>query len=178
MNIKKIVITGPESTGKSTLCRQLAQHYGCYWVPEYARKYLEVHGPEYEFADLLTIAKGQIAEEERWLQRSAEEKLPYLFIDTCMYVMKVWSEFVYNDCNNQILNEIATRHYDAFLLCNIDMPWVFDELREHPTERARIFRYYADALQNQHVPWMVVEGGLNERLSKAINFIDRLPTNK
>src|SRR5258708_37986727 len=92
--IKKVVIIGPESTGKSTLCQQLAEHYNTTWCPEYAREYLLKHGMDYSYDDLLTIAKGQIALEEKSLsylkslQSSRKSRL--FFIDTDMYVMKVW----------------------------------------------------------------------------------------
>src|SRR5665213_2884464 len=150
--IKKIVVIGPESTGKSTLCEKLAEHYNTLWVPEYAREYLEKNGTEYSYEDLLTIAKGQIELEERVSgigyqvsgksnQLSAisnQQNSPFpihhspVFIDTDMYVMKVWCEFVFNRCHNWILNRIAERKYDLYLLCDVDLPWVKDALREYP----------------------------------------------
>ena len=128
--IKKIVVIGPESTGKSTLCAQLAAHYNTLWVPEYAREYLEKNGPEYSYEDLLTIAKGQIDLEEKVCNNqlainhqpsTINPELSTVFIDTDMYVMKVWSEFVFNKCHNWILNRIAERKYDLYLLCDIDL---------------------------------------------------------
>ena len=100
--IKKIVVIGPESTGKSTLCEKLAAHYNTLWVPEYAREYLEKHGTDYTYEDLLPIAKGQIElEEEITNQQAVHSPLTThhspLFIDTDMYVMKVWAEYVFNN---------------------------------------------------------------------------------
>ena len=113
---KKIVIIGPESTGKSTLCEALANHYQTTWVPEYAREYLLKHGTDYRYEDLLTIAKGQLALED--LHAAAQ---PLLFIDTDMYVMKVWCEFVFGKCHSWILDQIVARRYDGYLLCRTDL---------------------------------------------------------
>ncbi|MDQ6901671.1 MAG: ATP-binding protein [Bacteroidota bacterium] len=174
--IKKFVIIGPESTGKSTLCSQLASHYGTRWVPEYAREYLEKNGTEYNFDTLLIIAKGQIALENAGtvqIKNSASNKI---FIDTDMYVMKVWCEYVFHKCHNWILNQIAERQYDGYLLCNVDLPWVKDELREYPDmeTRNKLYHFYKDLLINQSVPWIDVSGNYDERISKAIKFVNQI----
>ena len=95
--IKKFVVIGPESTGKSTLCAQLAAYYGTIWTPEYAREYLEKNGTDYSYDDLLIIAKGQIQSEDSCNSRLAIRN-SQLFIDTDMYVMKVWYEYVFGKC--------------------------------------------------------------------------------
>ena len=182
--MKKIVVIGPESTGKSTLCNLLASHYHTSWVPEYAREFLITNGTNYTYADLLKIATGQIEAEDTIAEKKRidfgskevkkEEKL--LFIDTDMYVMKVWCEYVYNQCHNKILNLIAERKYDAYLLCDVDLPWVADELREYPDlkEREKLFHFYKDLLVNQSTPWIIISGDYETRLQKAIHFIDGL----
>ena len=181
---KKIVIIGPESTGKSTLCKQLAAYYHTIWVEEYARKYLLKNGTAYTYENLLDIAKGQIAAEElavtRWLlaetstgeQRISVNGQP-VFIDTDMYVMKVWCEFVFEKCHHWILNRIAERKYDLYLLCNIDLPWVKDELREYPDliSRQKLYYHYKDIMINQNVPWVEISGSYEERLEKAIESL-------
>ena len=179
--IKKFVVIGPESTGKSTLCSQLAEYYKTSWVPEYAREYLEKNGTEYSYDDLLTIAKGQINLEESF-DKSQDDKLhitinhrsSLLFIDTDMYVMKVWCEFVFNKCHNWILNRIAERSYDGYLLCNTDLPWVKDDLREYPDveTRNKLYHFYKDILINQSVPWTDISGSYDERFEKAKHFIN------
>jgi NadR type nicotinamide-nucleotide adenylyltransferase len=185
--IKKIVIVGPESTGKSTLCRQLATHYHSIWCPEYAREYLLKNGTNYSYDNLLEIAKGQIALEEKATEQLAKElkqevnnqgsaqSKSYLFIDTDMYVMKVWCEFVFGKCHTWILDRIVERHYDLYLLCKPDLPWVKDELREYPDEttRIRLYHHYRELLTQQNVPWVEIKGLEEERLKKAIEVVEK-----
>lgn len=169
--IKKIVIIGPESTGKSTLSKALAQHYQTLWCPEYAREYLLQNGTDYTVADLLTIAKGQLKLEDEFTRKVQEEnKRSLLFVDTDMYVMKVWSEYVFGTCDFFILDTIIKRKYDGYLLCNIDLPWVKDELREYPDEKPRqeLFSIYKDLLINQPAPWALISGTNTERTAAAI----------
>jgi NadR type nicotinamide-nucleotide adenylyltransferase len=186
--IKKVVIIGPESTGKSTLTTQLAAHYNAIACPEYARQYLNENGTSYTFDDLLTIAKGQIALEDNckklavdsWQlavhnQQSTINYQP-LFIDTDMYVMKVWCEYVFGKCHQYILDEIVSRKYDLYLLCNIDLPWVKDALREYPDEQPRkeLYHIYKDLLVNQQTPWVNISGNYNQRLQTAITAVYNL----
>jgi NadR type nicotinamide-nucleotide adenylyltransferase len=176
-NIKKIVVIGPESTGKSYLCESLSKHYQTIWCPEYAREYLLSNGTNYTNVDLLTIAKGQIQLEEDLVRQinSADKLIPY-FIDTDMYVMKVWNEFVFQQCHKFILDQIVHRQYDAYLLCKPDIPWVKDELREYPDEAVRIqlYHHYKDAMTHQSLPWVEISGDYQQRLEMAVRFTDRL----
>jgi NadR type nicotinamide-nucleotide adenylyltransferase len=177
--MKKITIIGPESTGKSTLCEQLATHYGTSWVPEYAREYLIKHGMDYTYNDLLTIAKGQLQLEDKIVGESLKSfgtNHQSIFIDTDMYVMKVWCEFVFEKCHQFILDQIVERKYDLYLLCNIDLPWTYDPLREYPNEepRKRLFRIYHDIVINQSIPWVLIRGDSDERLDTAIAAIKNI----
>lgn len=193
MQVKKIVVLGPESTGKSYLCAQLAAHYQTQWVPEFARDYLLTNGKAYTQEDLFTIATGQLASEDAAIESVQSAKIatvatfiqpahtpekPFypLLIDTDMYVMKVWSEIVINQCDNRILNAIAQRSYDLYLLCNTDLPWVADELREYPDleKRQNIFQYYKDAMLNQPVPFVIISGNYEERFATALAAIEQL----
>lgn len=200
--IKKVVVLGPESTGKSTLCVQLAEHYHTIWCKEYARQYLLEHGTHYSYDDLLVIAKGQLELEEESIKNvqrgkhtgkhasesenpagqetfhDGESNLPtparLLFIDTNMYVMKVWCEFVFGKCHPFILDELADRKYDLYLLCNVDLPWVKDELREYPDllTREELYHIYREIMVNQQVPWADVNGSDSKRRQVAIDAIN------
>jgi NadR type nicotinamide-nucleotide adenylyltransferase len=182
--LKKIVIIGPESTGKSTLCQQLATHYETTWCPEFAREYLLTNGTNYEFDDLLTIAKGQLSLEDEYSTKLERQSLSFLeegghiplFIDTDMYVMKVWCEFVFGKCHRLVLDEIVKRNYDLYLLCNIDLPWVEDELREYPDliSRKKLYHMYKDIMVNQSVPWVDIRGSYEQRLEIAIDAVNKI----
>ena len=181
--VKKIVILGPESTGKSTLCEQLATHYKTVWVPEYARTYLAQNGRNYSYNDLLTIAKGQVALEDSYFEEfektaraSESSSLLPLFIDTNMHVMKIWCEFVFGNCHDWILKQIASREYDLYLLCDVDLPWIRDELREYPDLQSRqnLFLLYKDTMINQPVPWKHIHGAYDQRFVKALEAVDDL----
>jgi NadR type nicotinamide-nucleotide adenylyltransferase len=194
--IHKIVILGPESTGKSTLCELLAQHYNTQWCPEFAREYLVTNGMDYTYEDLLTIAKGQLALEEeytnmvhgqwsmvgdRWLNTKtlrSQKHAPILFIDTDMYVMKVWCEYVFQKCHHFILDEIVKRPADLYLLCKPDLPWIHDVLREYPDEKPRqeLYHIYRDIMINQKMPWVEIAGDYNERLQQAIVAVEKIIT--
>jgi len=175
--IKKIVIIGPESTGKSTLCSQLAAHYNTLWCPEYAREYLLQNGTDYSFDDLATIARGQLQLEETYIEKAGKQNSSQLlFLDTDMYVMKVWCEFVFGQCHRFILDEIVQRSYDLYLLCNTDLPWTKDELREYPDlkTREKLFRIYKDLLINQNTPWVEIKGNNETRLQMAIEAVEKI----
>ncbi|MEO7209457.1 MAG: ATP-binding protein [Chitinophagaceae bacterium] len=171
--MKKIVAIGPESTGKSTLCASLAKHFSAPWCPEYAREFLLQNGKEYTYEDLFLIAKGQVKLEEEIIKNYSGLSA-YYFIDTDLYVLKVWSEYVFGKCHPFILEQIATRKYDFYLLCNTDLPWVEDELREYPDEEKRIelFHIYKDLLAQQQTPWKIIEGNETARLQSAITAMN------
>lgn len=180
--LKKIVIIGPESTGKSTLCQQLAAHFNTLWCPEYAREYLNTNGIKYDYNDLKKITEGQLI-----MENSCEEKLEaqslkfkaetsqLLFIDTNMYVMKVWYEYVFGKCEQLVLNEISKRKYSLYFLCNIDLPWIEEPMREYPGEqsRAELYNMYKDILVNETTPWIEISGSYNLRLQKAIEAVEK-----
>jgi NadR type nicotinamide-nucleotide adenylyltransferase len=174
--IKKIVIIGPESTGKSSLCEGLARHFQTDWVPEYAREYLTQHGTGYRAEDLALIARGQLALEDRHAAAAEAAGYKWLFVDTDMYVMKVWSEFVFGSCDPWILTQIVRRSYDAYLLCRPDLPWTPDPLREYPEGPARtqLFHIYKDCLVNQSTPWAEIGGQGEARIAAGIAAVTLL----
>ncbi|MEO6490749.1 MAG: ATP-binding protein [Ferruginibacter sp.] len=168
--LKKIVIIGPESTGKSTLCKQLAKHFNSSCVPEFAREFLQINGAKYDYEDIIIIAEGQLKAEADECNKQSGLNAVSIFIDTDLTVIRIWSEFVFNKCDNKILTEIAKRSYDLYLLCDIDQPWVKDELREYPDieSRLKLYQYYKETMISQGVPWVEITGSYNERLEKAI----------
>ncbi|MBS1614913.1 MAG: ATP-binding protein [Bacteroidetes bacterium] len=166
---KKLVIIGPECTGKSTLCSALAAALNTPWVPEFARQYLDEIRRPYEEPDLFQIALGQIALEDAQLKQMKE----WLICDTDLYVLKVWSEARYGRCDRHILESIACRHYDLYLLTDTDIPWQSDPQREHPNASDRRFFYhqYRDIVQQSGCPWAEIRGNKEERLNRALEAI-------
>ena len=122
---------------------------------------------------MLVIAKGQLNLEDEYSNKVSPG---ILFVDTEMYVMKVWCEFVFNNCHRFILEQIAARKYDLYLLCNVDLPWVKDELREYPDLliRKKIYKIYKDIMINQPVPWVEISGSYNERFKKGIDAVEQI----
>ncbi len=176
MSIKKIAIIGPESTGKSILAQKLAHHFNTGWAKEYAREYLEKNGKAYTFENLYEIAKGQLEEENQACQKAREafSNNPVIILDTNLLVIKIWGEFVFNKCDNRILREMAKRKYDGYLLCNTDVPWIKDNLREYPNIqiREKLFSFYKEELSEQKTPWIILHGNYEQRETAAIDFIN------
>ena len=160
---------GPESTGKSTLSAALAAALRTVWVREYAVEYLEGLGRAYEEADLLAIAKGQLATEDALIAQANK----YLICDTDLNVLKVWSEHKYRRCDKWILEQIAARRYDLYLLTAPDIPWAYHPQREHPDAEMRKYFYnvYKDIVAESGVPWIAVSGSEEERLAAALRLI-------
>lgn len=168
--IKKISITGPESTGKSTLSETLAKAYNTVWAPEFARLYLEKLGRNYQEEDLLQIAKGQLA-----LQNQLEKKAnQYLICDTDLLVIKVWSEHKYGRCHPWILEKLKEVRYDLYILPFIDIPWQEDPLREHPHLREHFYQKYKEELEVRAVNFIEVCGSIEQRKNQAIIAINAL----
>lgn len=166
--IYKVAITGPESTGKSTLSEALAKHYVTCWVPEFARIYLNGLDRSYQKEDLVEIAKGQIEQEDRLLLRA--NKL--LFCDTDLMVIKIWSQYKYHDIDPYIKAQYTTRDYDLYLLMDIDLPWEYDPQREHPKKRAYFFDRFKNELERRNLLYKIVSGNHQERLTNAIKVVD------
>jgi NadR type nicotinamide-nucleotide adenylyltransferase len=164
----KIAITGPESTGKSILAKQLAEHYLTVWVPEYAREYINNLDRPYNQEDILEIARGQIRSENAICRRTSE----LLICDTELIVTKIWSEVKYGKCDSWILNKIENHKYNLYLLCDIDIPWSEDPQREHPHMREYLFNLYRHELLTRELPFFIVTGIGHGRLDNAIRIID------
>lgn len=166
----KVAVIGPESTGKTTLAKSLAEHFNTVWVPEYARTYLNQLDRPYVQSDLLEIAKGQM-ESEKALERSANG---ILFCDTDLHVIKVWSEYKFGECDPWILNRLETQYYDFFLLTFFDIPYEVDPLREDPEERPYFFDIYYNMLLKRDLHFAVIQGSHNERIELAKKMVSSL----
>ncbi|MCF8332336.1 MAG: ATP-binding protein [Bacteroidales bacterium] len=166
--MKRIVITGPESTGKSWLAKNLAKHYQTIWVPEYARDYIAHLNRPYQQHDILTIAQQQLKNEEKMLTKADR----YLFADTSVLVAKIWSDFVFGQCDPWIEQKIDEHRYDLYLLCYIDTPWEYDPQREHPHARGELFQLYKQELLSRNLPYKIITGIHQNRLENAIKAID------
>lgn len=169
-SILKICITGPECTGKSELSQFLAEHYKTTWVPEYARNYLNKLNHGYQQSDLSKIAHGQIRMEDEWINESNR----IMICDTNLLTIKIWSEFKYGNCDAEILHLLATRPYRFYLLCNIDLPWEQDPLREHPDKREQLWNIYKAEVIKTGVPFVEIKGERETRRAAAIKAIDAL----
>ena len=168
--IRRIAITGPESTGKSMLSEQLAARFGTVWVPEYAREYLAAIGRPYEEPDIAEIAKGQIASEEAALPLAKD----FIFSDTELLVTFIWSRVKYRRCHPWIEETLEKHRYDLYLLCDIDLPWEYDPLREHPDQRQYLFDLYFNELKARNWPFEVVRGTGPARMKNALGHISKL----
>lgn len=169
-HVKKIAIVGPECTGKSDLAQFLAEHYKTVWVPEYARSYIDNLVRPYNQDDLTVIAHGQHRIEEEWLSEAND----FLFCDTTLLVIKVWSEFKYGNCKPEILELLKNSVYDLHLLTYIDIPWVYDPQREHPEEREELYEIYLKEIKAMNVPFVEIRGEQEQRRKTAIDAISRL----
>ncbi|RED50629.1 AAA family ATPase [Seonamhaeicola aphaedonensis] len=171
----KVVLFGPESTGKTTLSRQLARHYNSVWVPEYAREYLQNKWNNQrktcEPNDLLPIAEGQIRLENELAQKTDT----VLICDTDLLETKVYSEAYYVGSCDPILEKYAIENtYDLYFLTYIDVPWEADDLRDKPTEREIMFEAFHNELMKQKRPFVLLKGNKKERLQEAVRHIDEL----
>ncbi len=166
--IRKIAVTGPESCGKTSLARALAAHFKTLWVPEFARFYLPYLPTPYTEADVLTMARGQMALEDA----IANEAIWPVFCDTDMLVFKVWSEVKYGRCHSAILTNLYNKRYCFHLLCAPDLPWEFDPLRENADNRDQLFDLYEQSLKQENLPFVIVSGQGEHRVSAAIKAVE------
>jgi len=177
-NLIKVVLFGPESTGKTTLSGQLARHYNTVWAPEFAREYLQKkwnnERKTCENSDILPIAKGQMEIENR-LAKKADK---VLICDTDLLETKVYSEEYYGGFVDPKLDEAAIENtYDLYFLTYIDTPWEEDDLRDRPELRIEMFNAFENALKKYHRPYILLQGNKETRLNTAIKAIDELINN-
>ena len=159
----KIIVTGPESSGKTTLCKALSEHFKIPYSEEFARGFLDQLGRNYKKDDLLKIAKRQLNSEQNTQ-----------LLDTDLITIKIWSKYKYGNCDKWILDEIEKQKSENrfYLLCKSDIPWQADAQRENPHEREELFELYKNELEGLGHDYFIVEGEL--RKEKSISKISSL----
>jgi len=172
-NCIKIVLFGPESTGKSSLAKFLASHYKTYYVEEFARQYLQEKWDNFgkicEKQDLIPIAKGQI-KNENIMSKKANR---ILFCDTDLLTTAVYSRLYFNGFCDADLDKFSKHnYYDLYLLMDIDIEWVKDDLRDRPNERAELFNMFKNVLIENNKNFMIISGNFEKRKKTSIECID------
>jgi len=159
----KIIVTGPESSGKTTLCKELSKNFKIPFTKEFAREYLDVLNRDYNQDDLLKIAKGQLKSEQN-----------IQLLDTDLITIKIWSEYKYGNCEKWILDTIEKQKTEKrfYFLCKPDIPWESDPLRENPTNRNKLFELYKKELEDLEYNYLIVKG--ENRVETSILKISNL----
>lgn len=168
--VKRIALLGPESSGKTTLCRQLAEHYHTAWVSEYARGFISQLNRPYTLDDILHCAQSQLQLEEEEVSQAKQ----FLFCDTELIVSKIWSLDVFKQCPSWIADQIKQHRYDLYLLTAPDIPFESDPVRENPHRREELFSLYRQELDNYKFPYEIISGIGKKRFQNALKVIDKL----
>jgi NadR type nicotinamide-nucleotide adenylyltransferase len=166
--IQRVAITGPESTGKTSLAMQLAELYDTVYVPEYARQYLEKNGMDYTYGDVLKMAKGQIELEQQMLRQANS----LLIADTELIVYKIWLEFYKWEVPQWLTDHIDKHPFDLYLLTDIDLPWEADGQRANPDDRELLFIRFQQELERTGASYGIISGTGPLRLDNAISTIE------
>ena len=173
-SIIKVTLYGPESTGKTTLAKELAEHFNTFWIEEFAREYLQEkldkHNAICDESDLLPIAIGQTQLENNALEKANR----FLFCDTNSLVTKVFSDIYYNHCTDELEEAARLHEYDLYFLTDIDVPWEDDGLRDSQEYRDNSFEIFEKALIDYQKPYILISGNKEERLAKAIQIVSDL----
>ncbi len=174
----KVVLYGPESTGKTTLAEQLAQHYNTCFVPEYAREYAIAQfkkGKTLTKDDVLPIAIGQMKMENE----KAKKANQILICDTNLLETKVYAAAYFPNYSNKEINTYALKNnYNLYFLTYIDMLWVADGIRDKPNHRKQMFAAFKDELEKNKINYVLLKGTIEERLKIAKYHIDKLVEKK
>jgi len=166
--MNKIIITGPESSGKTTLSNDLKKHFNTHLVTEYAREYIDKLNSKYNYKDLLKIAKQQLKNEVE-----IQLKTP-LICDTDLITIKIWSEYKYSKCDKWILQNIQKQKNELrfYLLCKPDLKWRYDPQRENQFDRESIFDIHKNELEALNHQYSVIDS--HDRLNKAIKALKKV----
>ena len=179
-SVINVAILGAESTGKTTLCRDLAAHFGSPWVPEYMRTYLQAKWDDEQLTctweDLLPIAQGQITLENKLATQTAHlsEKNRYLFCDTSLFELMVYAKWYYGDCPEALTKAALDHHYDLILLTEVDVPWIADDLRDSPYQREEISGFFENQLRSHQKLFYRIGGDRNERVQQVVKWLSQM----
>jgi len=166
---KRIALIGPESTGKTTLCEELAKHFQTVWVPEYSREHVEqLHHP-YTLDDIEFCTRKQLEQEDNLLQKANG----FIFCDTELIVAKIWCEDVFKTCPDWIEEEIPKRKYDLYLLTYPDLPFIEDPVRENSHRREYFYELYKKELEKRNLKFEVVTGSGNRRFENVLKMVEK-----
>jgi nicotinamide riboside kinase len=166
-----IVITGPESSGKSELCKGLSEALKSPWTEEFARLYLEENGPKYDFEVLQNIYLGHLNHQAK-AKAQSESKL--LILDTDSINFKVWSERVFKTSFPLLDSSLKRESEHHYLLCYPDLEWEDDPLRENPSNRLTIFEEHRNWIEKLGRPYRIIKGQKEERLKNALDALQSL----
>lgn len=166
--MKKVVLFGPESTGKTTLAKQLAGYYQTVHVPEYSRLYAETKGVDLKLKDVINIGLGQYRYEAQYKQMAHG----VLICDTDILQTTIYSKAYFGNYPRE-LDELITKP-DLYLLMDIDIPWEYDPVRDNAETRDKLFSTFEKTLKEQNLPYQIITGSSDKRLQNAIKYIDRL----
>jgi len=168
--IKRIVLTGPECSGKTTLSKQLSEYYNEPWLPEFAREYVENLNRPYNFNDVVYIAKKQIELENNYMAKAKK----FLILDTDLIITKIWLLHVYGKCPEWINNEIKKNENSIYLLCMPDLPWQPDNVRENPNIREELLNKYKNEIIKNNFSYFVISNSGEERFKNTINNLNNI----
>jgi len=172
--MKRVVVTGSECTGKTTLAGDFARQFGTVWVAEYAREYLDrkvaTTGLPLDERDVEPIARGQIVAEDR----GAATAKRLLVLDTDLVSTTVYARHYYGACPAWIDQAARDRRGDLYLLCDIDVPWVADSVRDRPHHREHIHALFVEALNTLGAPYVLIRGSWAARLTTAVAAVSEV----
>lgn len=160
----RIVLTGPESSGKTELANSLSKYFKMPFVPEYAREYLNKKNKEYDLSDLLKINNAQTK-----IQKVTDGEM--VFWDTDIITIIIWAKEKFNTKNEIFEKSLKENVPHFYLLCNPDLDWEQDDLRENPNDRYRLLREYQSILTKRRIPYAHIQGKGKIRLANAIDSI-------
>jgi nicotinamide riboside kinase len=164
------VITGAESTGKSALTEWLANYFNVPYIPEFARSYIENLRRPYTYEDVEEIAMTQIKQINEYKNTS----YPFIFADTWLIITKVWFELVFGESPLWLENEIKNTPVNLFLVCDIDLPWIPDPVRENGGEkRVMLHKKYLEIIKENHFDYKIVSGKNSERYNNSLKIIKK-----